>query len=60
MAASTFAPTASLYPYIHAEKYNHRLLSLKVPNVKFNFNVSFSTLLQPCKQHIELLICMLL
>ena len=30
-------------------------LSLKVPNVKFNFVVSFWTLPQPCKQYIEIL-----
>ena len=34
---------------------DHRLLSLKVPNVKFNFDVSFLTLLLPCKQYIEIL-----
>ena len=42
---------------------DHRLLSLKVPNVEFNFDVSFSTLSHAnntSKYYIKLLICMLL
>ena len=34
---------------------DYRLLSLKAPNIEFDFDVSFSTLLQPCKQYIEIL-----
>ena len=34
---------------------DHRLLSLKAPNVELVFDVSFTTLLQPCKQYIKIL-----
>ena len=34
---------------------DHRLLPLKVPNIEFDFDVSFSTLLLPCKKYIKIL-----
>ena len=37
------------------EKIGRRPLSLKLPYIKFEFDVKFSTLLQPCKQYIQII-----